>query len=186
MPPVVPGLETLGDSQQVQAGPSLLPASPAAAAFGDALLVATASPSPVTAAVPQDFGIAANSTTLAPWPPVVQGLEIVENRGMTDRLYDSALAALTGVPFGSSAANGLQIDLGDGVPHTGPDYLLTGDHAPTPAAPVVRAVIPVAPRPWHSAPGMTDPVPDAVAPVLVQDGRDPEGAGAGGRAGGKQ
>ena len=96
VPPVVPGLETLGDSQELEAGPLLLPASPAAAAFGDALLVATASPSPVTAAVPQDFGVAANSTTLAPWPPVVQGLEIVENRGMTDRLYDSALAALTG------------------------------------------------------------------------------------------
>ena len=176
VPPVVPGLETLGDSQELQAGPSLLPASPAAAAFGDALLVATASPSPVTAAVPQDFGVAANSTTLAPWPPVVPGLEIVENRGMADRLYDFALAALTGAPFGSSAANGFQIDLGDGVPHTGPDYLLTGDHAPTPAAPVVRAVIPVAPRPWRSAPGMTDPVPDAVAPVLIQDGRDPEGA----------
>ena len=176
VPPVVPGLETLGDSQELQAGPSLLPASPAAAAFGDALLVATASPKPGDGRRPARLR---RRGQLDHARPLAAGCARVGDRGEQGD-GRPALRFCTGrahrAPFGSSAANGFQIDLGDGVPHTGPDYLLTGDHAPTPAAPVVRAVIPVAPRPWRSAPGMTDPVPDAVAPVLIQDGRNPEGA----------
>src|SRR5271157_2151374 len=138
-PLVVPGLEPLGDSEELQAGPLLLPASPAAAASGDALLVAAASPSPVmvaasgpaapvlagpTAAVPQGFSATASSITLA--PSVVPGLEIVENTGMTDPLYGFAPAAPTWVPFGSVTANGLQIDLGGGVSRTGPNDPLAG------------------------------------------------------------
>ncbi len=188
-PLVVPGLEPLWDSAELQAGPPLLPASPAATASGDALLVAAASPSPAmvaasgpaapvlagpTAADPQGFIAAANSITLA--PSVVPGLEIVENTGMTDPLYGFAPAAPTWVPFGSFAANGLRIDLGGGVSRTGPDDPLADDHAPTPAAPAVPAVIPVAPLPRLSAPGMTGLAPDAVDAVLIRYGSDPEAA----------
>ncbi len=172
-PLVVPGLEPLGDGEELQAGPLLLPASPAAAASDGAMLVAAGSSSssvmaaapPVlagpAAAVPQSFSDLASSITLA-------GLEIAENRGMTDPLYGFGSAVPTGMPFGSFEANGLPNELGSGVQRTGLNDLIVDDHAPTAAVP---AVMPVAPLTWLAAPGMSDAVPkyDAVDAVLVQD-----------------
>jgi hypothetical protein len=88
---------------------------------------------------------------------------------MTDGFYGFAPAAPTWVPVGSFTDSGVRIDLGGGVSRTGLNDPFADDHAPTPAAP---AVVPVSPRAWLSARGMTEFQPDAVDAVLISDGSD--------------
>jgi uncharacterized repeat protein (TIGR01451 family) len=91
----VSGLATRGESGALQAGALLLPASSATkgAVSDNALLVAAANPSLVTAA-------ATGSITIALWPSVLPGLENVENTGRTDRLDGFTPAAPLGVADG--------------------------------------------------------------------------------------
>ena len=116
------------------------------------------------AAVPQGLSGVPSLVTLA-------GLEIVENRGLTDPISTFGSAASTWMPLGSFDANSLPIDLGRGIQRPGLDDVPAADHAPTP---VVPAVI-VAPLTWLPTPELSAPLSDAVDAVLVRNWGDLEG-----------
>jgi uncharacterized repeat protein (TIGR01451 family) len=178
---VVAGAESLANLQE---GPVVLPAGAATAGSDTTLQSAAASPASILAAagvpavpilagptaVAQTYGATAGSTVVAPGLTVVPGGGIVASTRVAHDLFALALSETEeeGAEVCSIAPGSLPLNQGGAVAGTGLDEIALGDH-------VATAVRLVAPLPPSSPRAMTEPAPDLVDAVLLEDPRNLQG-----------